>query len=202
MNQMLNDLYLSQNVTANNPVLNSLISEKRKYIEKMQESPKNVVNYWDSIQVLNSRINYLYQKLGIPPPAINPNESIINSQLKNEPINKEYMEQLLKAYANTTHSFMGGGGQKYRKLIDDLENTDYLAFGGIIKTRLNNVKNKIVREKAANTINVIDKLYSIYKSGGNTTSKLNKFENVLKESNNYNKEIIYSTVRGLSKKIN
>lgn len=202
MNQMLNDLYLSQKVSGSNPVLDSLISEKRKFIEKMQESPKNAVNYWDSIQVLNSRINYLYQKLGISPPAVNPNESIINSQLKNEPVSKEYIEKLLKAYANTTHSFMGGGGQKYRKLIDDLENTDYHAFGGVIKTRLNNVKNKQVREKATNTINVIDKLYSIYKSGGNSTDKLNKFENVLKESNNYNREIIYSTVRGLSKKIN
>lgn len=201
---MLNDLYLSQKATGSrsNPVLDSLISEKRKFIEKMQEAPKNAVNYWDSIQVLNSRLNYLYQKLGIPPPAVHPNESAINSQLNNAPISKEYIEKLLKGYANTTHSFMGGGGEKYRQLIDDLERVDYQAFGGIIKSRLNNIKNKKVKEKAGNTINIIDKLYSIYKSGGDRTSKLNKFENVLKESNNYNKEIIYSTVKGLSKKLN
>lgn len=197
---MLNDLYLSQKATGN-PVLDSLISEKRKFIEKMQEAPKNSVNYWDSIQVLNSRLNYLYQKLGIPMPPINPNEAVINTQLKSAPITKEYIEKLLKAYGNTTHSFVGGG-PKYRKLIDDLEKVDYQAFGGLIRERIDNVKNKKTKEKAANTINIIDKLYNIYKSGGNNTEKMDKFENVLKESNNYHRDIIYTTVRGLSKKIN
>jgi hypothetical protein len=167
----------------------------------MQEAPKNAVNYWDSIQVLNSRLNYLYQKLGIPMPPLNPNESAINNQLKGANVSKEYITQLLKAYGNTIHSFVGGG-PKYRKLIDDLEKVDYQAFGGLIRERIDNVKNKKTREKAGNTINIIDKLYSIYKSGGNSTEKMDKFENVLKESNNYHRDIIYTTVRGLSKKIN
>lgn len=199
MNQMLNDLYLSQKATGNQ-VLDSLISEKRKFIEKMQDKPQNSINYWDSIQVLNSRLNYLYQKLGIPQPPANPTETIINNQLKNAPVSQDYITNLLKAYASTTQTFVGGGS-KYRKLIDDLEQNDYKAFGGVINNRLDSVKNKKVREKASNTMGMIDKLYNIYKSNSSGTDKMNNFENVLKNSNNYHKDIIYQTVRGLSKKV-
>lgn len=199
MNHILNDLYLSQK-NSGNPVIDSLLQQKRNFIEKMQDKPQNSMNYWDSIQVLNSRIDYLYQKLGIPQPPTPHSESVINTQLQNAPVNKEYIEKLLKAYANTTHSFVGGG-PKYRKLIDDLEKVDYQAFGGLIHSRINSVKNKSVRQKAGNTIGIIDKLYNIYKSEGNRTEKLDKFENVLKESNNYHRDIVYTTVRGLSKKL-